>query len=133
MVIDLPKTGFAVHFKEWLPQRAYEKYLTALSNGLNPREVSQGNILNDRIDYAAADLAVRATLEYLIEKIVTKDNKEIRYSSKWADDLPKSDFSLIALEVTRLKDEEDKAQEEGKKNSGGTGAGAGDEGGKSAS
>lgn len=132
MVIDLPKSGFSVHFKEWMPQKAFEKYLTALSNGLNPREVSAGQILNDRIDYAAADQAVRATLEYLIEKIVSKDQKELRYTSKWVDELPKSDFSLMALEVTRLKEEEEKAQEEGKKNSAGSSAGAGDEGSGSA-
>lgn len=141
MVIDLPKSGYAVTFKDFMPQRAFEAYLRELSAGLNPREVVSGKddkgvpttqILNDKIDYATVDAAVRAALPYLVESI-SKDGRTAKFSSNWALDISKSDFSLLATEVTRLKEEEERAQAEGKKNSGNAGAGAVDGGSESAS
>jgi hypothetical protein len=130
MVIDLPKSGYSVTFKDYMPQRAFEAYLRELSNGLNPREVSSGVILNDRIDYATVDAAVRAALPYVVLKI-SKEGKDSNFSNNWALDISKADFSLLATEVTRLKEEEERLQAEGKKNNAGNGAVAVDEGAKS--
>lgn len=118
MIINLPKSGYSVHFREFMSQRAYEAYLSALSKGLNPREMSAGVILNDRVDYAAVDTAVRAALQYVVEQIVDKEGKVRKYSDQFIGDIPRSDFSLLALEITRLKEAEEQAKEEGKKNSG---------------
>ena len=128
MIISLPKSGYAVHFKDYMSQKAYQAYLSALSRGINPREVMTGEkdekgnqktqVLNDKIDYAAVDSAVLAALPYCVDQIVNKEGRTLKYNDSFIGDMPRSDFTLLSLEITRLKEEEEKSKEEGKKNTG---------------